>query len=111
MIYLGVQNDNIVLVANSRERLESSLCKFDKIIETQEEYILYNGRYVLKEEAEALKLKEQRELRIKELKNLLAKSDYVVLKIAEGVATREDYENILSDRQSWRDEINKLEAE
>lgn len=46
--------------------------------------------------------------RIVELKNLLSKTDYVAAKIAEGVATREEYESVLSQRQRWRDEINEL---
>ena len=46
--------------------------------------------------------------RIAELKHLLSETDYVAAKIAEGVATREEYESVLSQRQRWRDEINEL---
>ena len=52
---------------------------------------------------------EKAQERIAELKQLLASTDYVVLKIAEGVATREDYESVLAQRQAWREEINELE--
>lgn len=52
---------------------------------------------------------EKAQARIVELKQLLAGTDYVVLKIAEGVATREDYESVLAQRQAWRVEINELE--
>lgn len=51
---------------------------------------------------------EWAEGRIAELKSLLSKTDYVAAKIAEGVATREEYESVLSQRQRWRDEINEL---
>lgn len=50
------------------------------------------------------------EARIAELKLLLANSDYVVLKIAEGVATAEEYSEVIAQRQSWREEINSLMA-
>lgn len=53
---------------------------------------------------------EKAQERIAELKQLLAGTDYVVLKIAEGVATREDYESVLAQRQAWREEINRLET-
>ena len=48
----------------------------------------------------------------------LSKTDYIAAKIAEGVATREDYQEQLAERQQWREEINaatvrieELEAE
>jgi len=46
---------------------------------------------------------------IAELKQMLADTDYIVIKIAEGVATWEEYPNIKEQRQAWRDEINELE--
>lgn len=46
--------------------------------------------------------------RIAELKRFLADTDYVAAKIAEGAATREDYADVLAQRQAWRDEINAL---
>ena len=47
--------------------------------------------------------------RIAELKQKLADSDYVVIKIAEGVASADDYSEILNGRKAWRAEINELE--
>ena len=49
--------------------------------------------------------------RISELKGKLSSTDYVATKIAEGAATREEYAQVLADRQSWRDEINQLQVE
>lgn len=49
--------------------------------------------------------------RIAELKQNLADTDYVVIKIAEGVATWEEYPTIKEQRQAWRDEINELSVE
>lgn len=50
------------------------------------------------------------EVRISELKVLLANSDYIAIKIAEGVSTIEEYSDIIAQRRLWREEINKLEA-
>lgn len=54
---------------------------------------------------------EKKLSRIAELKSNLSSTDYVVAKIAEGVATKEEYAQVLADRQGWRAEINALEAE
>jgi hypothetical protein len=54
---------------------------------------------------------ETRQKRIKELKQMLADSDYVVIKIAEGSATKEKYAKEITDRQSWRQEADTLIAE
>ena len=46
---------------------------------------------------------------IAELKANLSATDYVVIKIAEGAATTEDYADVIAKRQQWRAEINSLE--
>lgn len=51
-------------------------------------------------------------LRIIHLKSKLADTDYVVAKIAEAVdqtALRQEYAQVLIDRQRWREEIQSLE--
>lgn len=48
--------------------------------------------------------------RISELRAKLSATDYIAAKIAEGAATREEYADKLTERQSWRDEINELES-
>lgn len=48
--------------------------------------------------------------KIRTLKYFLSQTDYIVLKIAEGVATRKEYSEILLNRQTWRTIINELEA-
>lgn len=46
-MFLGYQNNKIVLVANTKEELENAPCmSFDEIKETQENYFLHNGEYV-----------------------------------------------------------------
>ena len=48
--------------------------------------------------------------RIAELKQLLSDTDYVVIKIAEGAATAEEYADVIAQRQAWRAEIRELEV-
>lgn len=51
---------------------------------------------------------EKRQARIAELKNNLSSTDYAVIKIAEGSATKEQYRELIADRIAWREEINAL---
>lgn len=53
---------------------------------------------------------EKTQMRIAELKSLLASTDYQAIKFAEGQISAEDYEPIKLQRQEWRDEINELEG-
>lgn len=53
---------------------------------------------------------EDIESKIAELKQKLADTDYIACKIAEGAATREEYADVIAQRQAWRDEINRLEV-
>lgn len=42
-------------------------------------------------------------------KKRLAETDYVVIKIAEGAATRDEYESVIDERAALRERINELE--
>lgn len=53
------------------------------------------------------KVNAQRE--IITLKSKLADTDYIAAKLAEGVATREEYADKLAERARWRNRINELE--
>lgn len=111
-MYLGYQNNKIVLVANTRAELENAPCiKFDEIVETDKEYALYNGEYLLKEEVEQAEQAKATEARIAELKQLLADTDYKAIKYAEGLISDEEYAETKAQRQAWRDEINELQGE
>ncbi len=52
-----------------------------------------------------------KEIQIEELKQKLSDTDYVIIKIAEGSATKEEYTDIIEQRKVWRTKINRLEAE
>ena len=49
------------------------------------------------------------DVEIAECKQMLAQTDYVALKIAEGVACKEEYADILAKREAIRRRINELE--
>ena len=57
------------------------------------------------------KAAEEKAQKIAALKQKLADTDYVAAKIAEGAATREEYADVLAQRETWRKEINELESE
>lgn len=52
---------------------------------------------------------EIKQARILELKGCLVDTDYVVIKIAEGAATPEQYADVIAQRQAWREEIRQLQ--
>ena len=77
----------------------------------------WDGAYVIRRTDEELaadrsayNAEQTRLNRIAELHRLLNSTDYIAAKIAEGVATKEEYADQLAQRQSWRDEINELEG-
>lgn len=51
---------------------------------------------------------ELKQQEIWDLKAKLAASDYAVIKIAEGAATKEEYADLIVQRQSWRARLNEL---
>lgn len=66
-----------------------------------------DGEYykVVKDE---LSQEDLRNSEIAELKAYLESTDYVVIKIAEGVATKEEYADVLEERAKARQRINEL---
>lgn len=53
----------------------------------------------------------QKFLSIKDLKQNLLDTDYKAIKFAEGAIPVEEYNIVKNQRQYWRDEINRIEAE
>ena len=54
-------------------------------------------------------LKITPQMRIEQLKNQLADTDYIAIKYAEGWIADGDYASTKELRQSWRDEINEIQ--
>lgn len=48
---------------------------------------------------------------IREYKRMLADTDYMAIKYAEGLLTESDYSSVKAERQQWRAEINEIEAQ
>lgn len=75
--------------------------------------LMYENGALAINDAEVKKQEQRQELR-KEMDALtinLINTDYVVVKIAEGVATKKDYADVLKDRAEWRKRINEIQAE
>ena len=72
--------------------------------------ILQNSDYTFEETAEEKQARENR-LKIAEYKHNLAVTDYIAIKIAEGVATKEEYSEQIAQRAIWRTKINELEMD
>lgn len=66
---------------------------------------LVNERYEETPQSEVI------EERIRELKRLLADSDYKAIKFSEGELTEEEYAPTRQQRRTWREEINELEQQ
>ena len=120
--YIKVKDSKIVETAS---RPQDEYCKTlekDGFIEITEEqyasmdfltaYIYKDGKIAVDTEEEKRKAKDF-ELRreINDMQSMLSATDYVVIKIAEGVATKEDYADVLKDRAEWRKRINEIEGE
>lgn len=69
-------------------------------------YVPYTEEELIKIQQE--KEEKERTEKIESLKAKLFETDYVVIKIAEGSATFEEYEDIVSQRKAWRKEIQDL---
>jgi len=53
----------------------------------------------------------EKKAEVARLKHYLSSTDYVVIKIAEGAATAEEYASVIAERQAARTRINELEGE
>lgn len=53
----------------------------------------------------------EKQKRLDQLYTNLIQTDYLAIKYFEGYLTLEEYSPIRLERQSWREEINKLEDE
>ena len=81
----------------------------EEVIEVGFKYFLASQVDEIKAETERYAKQQAKDSRIAELKALLASTDYAVIKIAEGEATKEEYSETLANRKAWREEIRSLE--
>lgn len=115
MIYL-VKKDDSVLVFHSEGAMKEAGCKkADKIIGEDEFnsagcYARLVGGSIVIGKTEAEKQAEANGERIARLKQMLAGTDYIAVKIAEGSADVSQYAEKIAQRQAWRAEIQSLES-
>ena len=75
-MFIGYQKDKIVLAAATKEALEKMPCmRFDRIEETAQEYVLYDGAYLTKDEADARQAQAEKTAQIKALQAELEQLD------------------------------------
>lgn len=113
-MFLGYQNNKIVLTANTREELENTPCmSFDEIVESETEYTLYNGEYLTAEEL-AQAQKQDRIAYLKgKLKETDEKSTRSVRAVLANTATDEDrayLANLEQEAAEYRAELHELGA-
>lgn len=116
-MYLGYQGEKIALVANTREELENNQYMiFDNIVETIDEYVMYNGEYLIKSEADARKAADEKEAKLKDLYQQLDTIDLKAIRalraIQAGVGTEADTQKITELEQQAeyvRQQIHNLE--
>lgn len=116
-MFLGYQKEKIALTANTREELENNkFTHFDRIEETAEEYVQYNGEYMLKAEAEAAQAaaekQAQKEALLAQLDTLDLKAIRALRAIQAGTGTEEDKQRLVmieSKIAGLRTKIKELE--
>ena len=94
-MFIGYQKDKIVCAANTRETLENMPCmQLDRIEETTEEYVLYDGAYIPQPLAQEQRKQTQKKAQINllqtELDTLDLKAIRALRAFSAGNATEED---------------------
>ena len=110
-MFLGYQNEKIVLVADTREELANNkFVFFDRIEESEVDYELYDGEYITVEEAAERKAADEKASRIKELQEQLDVLDLKAIRalraIGAGEGTAQDTEK-LSELEAQAEEIRQ----
>jgi len=108
LVNLILRDSKIMGVITSPIRAELPTIEIESLADIKVGFDTFeNGKVVHHEEPKAVADRE----RIIELKKLLSSTDYLCMKHADGALTDEEYAPIKALRQSYRDEINSLEAE
>lgn len=110
-MFLGYQNDKIALIADTEAELTNNrFMKFDRIEESADDYVLYNGEYITASEAETRQAEDAKQAQRAEL---LAQLDTLDLKtirsmraIQAGTATADDREK-LSEIEAQAEEVRQ----
>lgn len=92
----------------AKQHLDMLLKGFIPVVEVENPGLGYVCNYTRNKDVIVQFWEYSKEKHIQDLKQRLADTDYVVIKIAEGVSTIEDYADIIAQRQEWRTQINEL---
>lgn len=109
-MFIVVKDNKIILADKDRKRLETTLKVMPNagdIVETERAVVELDGELVYEDSERYTEYKKQ--LRIAELKQLLADADYWTSKHADGEYTDEEWAEKVAIRKAWRAEINELE--
>lgn len=106
-MFLGYQDNKIVLTSNTREELENNkFMTFDSIEETDVNYTLYDGEYLTPEEVEVKEKEAQKKELIAQLDELDLKCIRALRAIQAGQGTEADAER-LQEIESQAEEIRE----
>lgn len=90
-MFIGYQNNKIVLTANTREELENNkFMTFDDIVETDVNYTLYNGEYLTPEQVQEKEAQAHKADLIAQLDALDLKCIRSIRAIQAGTGTDDD---------------------
>lgn len=115
MKYGIIENNQFIFIDENMERLKNTLSFIGKtendIVAVCDDEIEqgYNNQYYLKGFAPIEPAEQVYTKQIDNYKKQLSDTDYIIVKIAEGVSKPEEYAEIITQRQYWRAEINRLE--
>jgi hypothetical protein len=115
MIYLVKKGAKVLAFYDEKTMQNTGFAQADKTV-TEAEFNL-GGCYarvidgaIVVGQTEAEKTAAENRKKLDDVKKKLADTDYVVIKIAEGAATKEDYATEITQRQAWRKEAEDLTA-
>lgn len=112
--FIGLQISHKSQTEHDREmrKLLQDLVKADsehyKVVRGSKEEGLWWGVEKIPEKTQDEKDLEEAKQEEQELQSFLNSTDYVAAKLAEGVATKEEYADVLQQRAEARDRINAL---
>ncbi len=104
-MFLGYQGDKIVLTAQTRAELEKTpFIQMDKIEETTDNYLLWNGNFVKKENA----VLNKDEISLKRAQKYTETTDKFLL---ENLEQAVDLESLFKLLTEWKDRKEKIRQE
>ena len=108
-MFEAIKDGKIIAVSDEDSEFKFLVC--DAIASdpehSAEDYVQVDGEFVLNDDDKAIRQDKQK--RINELKQLLADADYWGQKYLDGEYTKEEWAEKVAQRKAWREEIRSLE--